>query len=87
LGLRFECERNDSLTSNPRATRFVGCIFAFAVFGWRYLNVPQNWGYVGSKWSLWFMGLTLLPELVFPFVYLRVHKEQEARQELERKRR
>lgn len=23
------------------------------------------------------MGLTLLPETVFPFVYLQVHKEQE----------
>jgi hypothetical protein len=26
------------------------------------------------------MGLTLLPELVFPFVYLKVHKAQEARE-------
>jgi len=42
--------------------------------------VPQNWSYVGSKWSWWIMGLTLLPELIFPFVYLRVHKEQEARE-------
>jgi hypothetical protein len=78
---------NGRLTIDPRVTRFVGCIFAYAVFIWRYLNVPQNWSYVGSKWSWWIMGLTLLPELVFPFVYLRIHKEQEARQrKLEKKR-
>ena len=48
--------------------------------------MPQNWSYVGSKESVWLMGLTLLPELVFPFVYLKVHKQQEARQELEKMR-
>lgn len=26
------------------------------------------------------MGLTLLPETVFPFVYLRIHKEQERKE-------
>ena len=72
--------------TDSRATRFIGCIFAFAVFIWRYLNLPQNWSYVGSKESVWLMGLTLLPELVFPFVYLKVHKQQEARQELEKMR-
>ena len=29
------------------------------------------------------MGLTLLPELVFPFVYLRIHKAQSGREGLE----
>lgn len=28
------------------------------------------------------MGLTLLPETIFPFVYLRVLKKQEAREAL-----
>lgn len=45
--------------------------------------MPQNWSYVGSKWSWWIMGLTLLPELVFPFVYVRIHREQEAREKSE----
>ena len=65
--------------TNRRSTRFIGCIFAFAVFIWRYVNVPQNWSYVGSTWSLWLMGLTLLPELAFPFAYLKILKEQEVR--------
>lgn len=26
------------------------------------------------------MGLTLLPETVFPFVYVHIHKEQEKRE-------
>lgn len=51
------------------------------------MNVPQNWSYVGSKWSWWIMGLTLLPELVFPFVYVRIHSEEEKREkELEREK-
>ena len=75
---------DDSLTDfDSRSTRFIGCIFAYAVFIWRYVNVPQNWSYVGSKWSWWIMGLTLLPELVFPFVYVRIHREQEAREKSE----
>lgn len=44
------------------------------------MNVPQNWSYVGSTWSLWLMGLTLLPELAFPFAYLKILKEQEVRE-------
>jgi len=63
-----------------RITRFVGCIFAYAVFVWRYLNVPENWSYVGHPLSWWIMGLTLLPEMVFPFVYLHIHKDQERRE-------
>jgi hypothetical protein len=63
-----------------RITRYVGCIFAYAVFIWRYLNAPENWSYVGSKWSWWIMGLTLLPETVFPLVYLQVHRQQERRE-------
>jgi hypothetical protein len=74
--LLFELATN----SRNRITRYVGCIFAYAVFIWRYLNVPENWSYVGSKWSWWIMGLTLLPETVFPFIYLQVHRQQERRE-------
>lgn len=37
------------------------------------MNVPQNWGYVGSKVSVWVIVLTMLPETVYPFVYIWVH--------------
>lgn len=50
------------------------------MFIWRYLNVPENWSYVGSKWSWAIMIVTLVPETIFPFVYLQVHKEQERRE-------
>jgi hypothetical protein len=34
------------------------------------------------------MGLTLLPETAFPFVYLHIHKEQEKKEaSLEKKKR
>lgn len=70
-----------------RITRYIGCIFAYAVFIWRYLNVPENWSYVGSPLSWWIMGLTLLPETAFPFVYLHIHKEQEKKEaSLDKKR-
>lgn len=44
------------------------------------MNVPENWSYVGSPLSWWIMGLTLLPETAFPFVYLHIHKEQERKE-------
>ena len=59
-----------------RITRYLGCFTAYGVFIWRYLNVPQNWAYVASRWSVWIIVLTLLPETVYPFVYLWVHKTQ-----------
>ncbi|PVH94540.1 hypothetical protein DM02DRAFT_539263 [Periconia macrospinosa] len=57
-------------------TRFLGCIAAFAVFGWRYINAPQNWAYVGSSWSLGLMAATLLPEVVYPAVYIWAHRKE-----------
>ena len=51
---------------------------AYGVFIWRYVNVPSNWAYVGSKWSWWVIGLTMLPETVYPFVLVKVHREQKA---------
>jgi hypothetical protein len=62
-----------ALTGQDRITRYLGCIAAFAVFVWRYLNAPQNWAYVGSRSSIAVMVLTLLPETVYPFVYLWVY--------------
>ncbi|KAL4806097.1 hypothetical protein BDV18DRAFT_160165 [Aspergillus unguis] len=52
--------------------RYIGCYTAYGVFAWRYLNVPQNWEYVGSFWSIAIIVATLLPETVYPFLYLRV---------------
>ena len=37
--------------------------------------MPQNWGYVGSKISVAVIVLTMLPETVYPFVYIWVHKK------------
>jgi len=57
-------------------TRYLGCICAFLVFIWRYLNAPDNWSYVGSFWSVAGMVVTLLPETVYPFVYVWAHKKE-----------
>ncbi|KAL5113851.1 hypothetical protein ACEQ8H_008271 [Pleosporales sp. CAS-2024a] len=59
-------------------TRYLGCITAFLVFIWRYWNIPENWSYVASWWSIGGMVVTLLPETVYPFVYIWAHgKERE----------
>ncbi|KAL4763658.1 uncharacterized protein BDW70DRAFT_131275 [Aspergillus foveolatus] len=52
--------------------RYLGCFTAYGVFSWRYLNVPQNWEYVGSFWSIAIIVATLLPETVYPFLYIWV---------------
>ncbi|PWY86704.1 hypothetical protein BO70DRAFT_378382 [Aspergillus heteromorphus CBS 117.55] len=54
-------------------TRYLGCFTAYGVFFWRYWNVPQNWGYVASLWSVGIIVWTLVPETIFPFVYVWVH--------------
>ncbi|KAL3473153.1 hypothetical protein BJX99DRAFT_234167 [Aspergillus californicus] len=59
--------------------RYLGCYTAYGVFIWRYLNVPQNWGYVGSFWSVAIIVATLIPETVYPFVYIWVYKENRAK--------
>lgn len=63
-----------------RITRFTGCLVAYAVFLWRYLNVPENWAYVGSAWSLGIMVVTFIPEIIYPFVYLRIKLKKEKRE-------
>jgi hypothetical protein len=52
-----------------RITRCIGCLTAYGVFVWRYLNVPQNWGYVGSWLSITIIVVTLIPEVIYPAVY------------------
>jgi hypothetical protein len=61
---------------SSRITRYLGCICAFLVFIWRYLNAPANWSYVGSFWSIADMVVTLLPEMIYPFVYSWAHKKE-----------
>ena len=61
---------------SSRITRYLGCICAFLVFIWRYLNAPANWSYVGSFWSIADMVVTLLPETIYPFVYSWAHKKE-----------
>jgi len=60
-----------------RLTRFLGCPTAYAVFVWRYMNVPMNWEYVGSIWSIAVMILTLIPEVIYPVVYIRIRIQKE----------
>jgi hypothetical protein len=60
-----------------RITRYLGCITAFLVFIWRYLNVPENWAYVANPWSIGGMIFTLLPETVYPFVYFWAHRKKQ----------
>jgi len=61
-------------------TRYLGCITAFLVFIWRYYNVPENWSYVGNWWSVGGMIVTLLPETVYPFVYVWAHRKEREKQ-------
>ncbi|KAH9819405.1 hypothetical protein Tdes44962_MAKER05243 [Teratosphaeria destructans] len=60
-------------------TRYLGCYTAYAVFYWRYWNLPQNWTYVGSIWSPVIIIATLIPETIYPFVYYRVHQQQQSK--------
>ncbi|KAH2534978.1 hypothetical protein KXW97_007583 [Aspergillus fumigatus] len=55
---------------------YLGCFTAYGVFLWRYFNVPQNWRYVWTPWSIGIIIATLIPETVYPIVYLWVHKTQ-----------
>ncbi|GIJ84973.1 hypothetical protein Asppvi_003828 [Aspergillus pseudoviridinutans] len=57
-------------------TRYLGCFTAYGVFLWRYFNIPQNWGYVWTPWSIGIIATTLIPETMYPFVYVWVHKTQ-----------
>lgn len=65
------------LTDCYRLTRYIGCYTAYGVFFWRYYNIPQNWEYVGSFWSVGTIIVTLIPETIYPFVYLAIHNAKE----------
>ncbi|KAL1957169.1 hypothetical protein VTO42DRAFT_6312 [Malbranchea cinnamomea] len=60
-------------------TRYLGCFTAYGVFFWRYLNVPQNWEYVASPLSIGIIVLTLIPETIYPFLYIWVYKTQKTK--------
>ena len=36
----------------------------------------MNWSYVGSFWSIAGMVITLLPETIYPLVYVWAHKKE-----------
>jgi hypothetical protein len=42
---------------------------------WRCLNVPQNWSYVGSWWSVALVVVTIFPEVIYPYVYIKTHQK------------
>lgn len=46
------------------------------MFIWRYLNVPQNWAYVGSWLSVTIIVVTLIPEVIYPLVYIWVYQRE-----------
>jgi len=60
-------------------TRCLGCWTAYGLFFWRYWNVPENWGYVGSGWSVGLIGVTLAAEGVYPWVYVWVWMSRQRR--------
>lgn len=68
------------LLTGCRLARYLGCFTAYGVFIWRYLNVPQNWEYVGSFWSIAVIVITLLPETVYPFLFIWVASENEKKE-------
>lgn len=53
------------------------------MFFWRYWNVPQNWEYVGSPLSVGIIILTLIPETIYPFVYIKIHNEKEKKEKVQ----
>ncbi|KAF2817673.1 uncharacterized protein BDZ99DRAFT_505294 [Mytilinidion resinicola] len=67
--------------------RFSGILTAISVFIWRYLNVPQNWAYVGSWPSIALVTVTIIPEVVYPFAFIRaerkmIEKEKEEKEKI-----
>jgi hypothetical protein len=53
---------------------------------WRYLNVPQNWEYVGSSWSIALVVATILPEVIYPYVYIKTHAKKTGEETARKKR-
>jgi hypothetical protein len=63
----------DGFNCGRRLVRYLGCFTAYGLFIWRYLNVPRNWEYVGSFWSIAIIVVTRIPETVYPFLYTHTH--------------
>ncbi|KAJ9492153.1 hypothetical protein VN97_g1093 [Penicillium thymicola] len=59
--------------------RYLGCFTAYGLFIWRYLNIPRNWEYVGSFWSIAVIVITLIPETVYPFLYIWVFNQNKSK--------
>ncbi|KAJ5322532.1 hypothetical protein N7452_010821 [Penicillium brevicompactum] len=59
--------------------RYLGCFTAYGLFIWRYLNIPRNWEYVGSFWSIAIIVATLVPETVYPFLYVWVFNQSKSK--------
>jgi len=55
-----------------RCMRFLGTACSFGTIFWRYVNIPENWGWVGGLWSLLGVGLWFAGDVVYPFVYYHV---------------
>ncbi|KAI7222577.1 hypothetical protein KC333_g1046 [Hortaea werneckii] len=70
-------QRIDQADTMGRLTRYLGCVTAYSVFFWRYLNAPQNWSYVGTPFSIGVIALTMLPETLWPFFYIPLQKKQQ----------
>ena len=37
--------------------------------------MPQNWSYVGSWASVVLVVVTILPEVVYPYFYIKTHRK------------
>ncbi|KAF2113255.1 hypothetical protein BDV96DRAFT_613707 [Lophiotrema nucula] len=62
-------------------SRYLGVWTAFSLFIWRYVNVPENWEYVASFWSMAMIVTIIVCETVYPFVYVWVHLKEKRREE------
>lgn len=50
--------------------RFLGTLFSLLVFFWRFMNVPETWGYVCSSWSFVVVGAWMAGDVVYFAIYL-----------------
>lgn len=53
---------------------------------WRYMNVPQNWEYVGSWASIALVVVTIFPEVIYPYVYIKTHERMVEKETREKKK-
>lgn len=45
--------------------------------------MPQNWEYVGSPLSVGIIILTLIPETIYPFVYINIHNAKKDKDKMQ----